>query len=256
LTGFRGWVRGLIADRRRAIVRGPDGQPVPPPELISLVAGYDKAEAFLEDSRRSVQSLIEIMARSSLDLDKFDCLLDFGCGCGRLIRGLATLKHCRVHGTDYNRRLVKWCRRNLGFAHFKVNRLEPPLGYPDDQFDFVYCLSVFTHLPEALQSAWISELRRVLKPGGYLLVTTHGDRYLEHLNADEKVRYHAGEMVVREPDEAGTNRCATFHPLRYVQEKLLSAFEAVDFVPEGNRLVGHQDVYVVRKPGGRSTPAR
>jgi ubiquinone/menaquinone biosynthesis C-methylase UbiE len=64
------------------------------------------------------------------------------------------------------------------FAQFEVNGLAPPLAYEANHFDFIYALSVFTHLPESLQTAWMSELARVLKPGGYLLMTTHRECYL------------------------------------------------------------------------------
>ena len=95
---------------------------------------------------------------------------------------------------------------------FRRESTRPPLAYCAGQFDFIYSLSVFTHMPETMQYAWVNELRRVLKPGGYLLVTTHGERYLESLNAEQLVRFHAGEMVVQQPEKAGTNLCASFHP--------------------------------------------
>jgi SAM-dependent methyltransferase len=247
MTGLRGWL-GNVIGRRPAVIRGEDGFDAPTPELVGLIAGYNSPAGFLEDSRDSVGSLFKILDRNHLDLDRFGALLDFGCGCGRIVRGLHGLKHCQVHGTDYNPKLIDWCRKNLPFGQFGVNRLEPPLNYRDGQFDFVYSLSVFTHMTEQLQHAWAAELRRVLAPGGYLLITTHGERYLEHLNSEQRARYEAGEPIVNLPGEAGTNRCATFNPPQYVREKLLGGFEPVDFIPGGYHVVGHQDVHIVRKP--------
>jgi len=71
-----------------------------------------------------------------------------------------------VHGSDYNPRLVRWCRESLPFADFRVNGLQPPLPYADGELEFVYAISIFTHLTEALQDAWLQELARVLAPGG------------------------------------------------------------------------------------------
>ncbi len=43
---------------------------------------------------------------------------------------------------------------------------------PDGAFDAVFCISVIEHLPEACIPVAMSELRRVLRPGGRLLLTT------------------------------------------------------------------------------------
>jgi SAM-dependent methyltransferase len=246
-TALRGWARGVFR-RPPAIIKGDDGFDAPTAELVSLIAGYNSPESYLEDSRNSARALFEILNQYHLDLDCFDALLDFGCGCGRIIRQLHGLKHCQVHGTDYNPKLIDWCRKNLPFGRFGVNRLEPPLSYSDGQFDFIYTLSVFTHMTEALQHAWVKELRRILKPGGYLFLTAHGERYVEHLSPEQKAGYDAGDVIVNLPTEAGTNRCATFNSPRNVRERLLTGFEEVAFVPGGNHVVGHQDVYIVRKP--------
>ena len=247
MTGLRGWL-GSIVRRRPAAIRGEDGFDAPTPDLVGLIAGYNSPAGFLEDSRDSVRSLFKILDRNHIELDRLGALLDFGCGCGRIVRGLHGLKNCQVHGTDYNPKLIKWCRKNLPFGRFAINRLEPPLNYRDGQFDFIYCLSVFTHMTEELQHAWVAELRRILAPGGYLLLTTHGERYLEHLNAEQRAHYDAGDSIVNLPDEAGTNRCATFNSPQCVREKLLVGFELVDFIPGGFHLVGHQDVHIARKP--------
>jgi len=70
----------------------------------------------------------------------------------------------RFHGTDYNPQLINWCKPNLCFAQFEVNGLSPPLVYEEEQFDLIYALPVFTHLPEDLQLAWMSELSGFLGP--------------------------------------------------------------------------------------------
>src|SRR5207244_2931679 len=135
---------------------------------------------------------------------EIDSVLDFGCGCGRVTRYWNDFGG-EVSGSDVSAKAVAWCRANLTFARFEVNRLAPPLAFPDEQFDLVYALSVFTHLTEELQLAWRDELRRVLRPGGRLFVTTHGRSYAPRLDAGERERFEQGELVVRWSDVPGTN---------------------------------------------------
>jgi hypothetical protein len=43
--------------------------------------------------------------------------------------------------------------------------------------DCIYAISVFTHLSAELQDLWMKELRRIVRPGGHLLITTHGESF-------------------------------------------------------------------------------
>jgi Methyltransferase domain len=56
-----------------------------------------------------------------------------------------------------------------------VNQADPPLPYPDRAFDLVYNHSVFTHIDERRQDMWLSELQRVTRPGGLVLLSVHGE---------------------------------------------------------------------------------
>ena len=178
------------------------------------------------------------------DIEK---ILDFGCGCGRVVRHWNGVEGVRVFGTDSNQRSINWCRKNLPLATFGVNDLSPPLAYARDEFGLVYAFSVFTHLPEHLQFTWMSELRRVMTAGGYLLITTHGRAYLDQLSPAEREEFRMNRLVVRHPEAAGTNRCGAFHPEEYVREKLAGGFEVLEFIPEGAKGNPRQDVYLLRK---------
>jgi SAM-dependent methyltransferase len=224
----------------------PDGQPIPPFRLRILVAASPDIGWFLESGRRGAESIHASLERNDLELARVAPILDFGCGCGRVTRHWAR-KGVEVHGSDLKPKLVAWCRARFAFATFASNALAPPLDYADGLFGFVYALSVFTHLPDNLQEPWMQELRRVLRPGGHLLLTTHGAHYLDELTEDERRRFGAGQLVVRRDDRPGSNVCGVYHPEAHVRERLAKGFSVVEFVPKGALGNPWQDQWLLRR---------
>ena len=232
---------------------GEDGLPLPPPEMVGLVAGWAKPDEFHRFGRYAATWIAEMLARNGAPPRGLSVLLDFGCGCGRVIRHWPALTDAELHGCDYNPYLVGWCADNLAFGDFRVNGSEPPLPYEDDFFDCVYALSIFTHLEADLQVPWIEELTRVVKPGGLLLPTFHGRSRVEYMRTQEGQHeliapgFEAGELVVISAERSGSNACAAYHPERYVREVLARGLEIVDYSP-GGALDIQQDAVLMRKP--------
>jgi SAM-dependent methyltransferase len=224
-----------------------DGLPVPPPHLIVRVAGKPDLAWFLESGKLAASSIREALARAGAPMEGMSSILDFGCGCGRVVRYWAGLD-AKVSGSDLSGGAVDWCREHLPFASFETNGLSPPLAFEAESFDLAYALSVFTHLPEAIQHDWMEELRRVVRPRGFVLLTTHGERYVERLDDDERKRFRAGELVVRWAEVPGTNLCTTFHPASWVRERLLPhGFEEIEFVAEGASGNPYQDLFLLQR---------
>src|SRR5262245_41465310 len=126
-----------LRGRRAPPVDPGDGLPVPPPQLVVRVAGTADAEWFLERGRRGASSVRDTLARQGVELERIAGLLDFGCGCGRVIRNWIGLEGVERVGTDLNPAAVDWCRRHLPFARFDENGLAPPLPFEDDTFELV-----------------------------------------------------------------------------------------------------------------------
>jgi SAM-dependent methyltransferase len=224
-----------------------DGLPLPPADLQVLVAGVADSAWFLEGGQLAEDSIRAVLDRAGAPLSSQRSILDFGCGCGRVLRRWRGL-NARVHGVDYNQSLVRWCQKNLPFAEVSVNGLKPPLPYDDASFDFIYSFSVFTHLPIDTQFAWRDELRRVMRPGGHLLLSIHGDAYLDQLTVEERSIYDSGSCVVRWPKAAGANLCSTFHSPAFVRERLAEGWELIEHIPRGALCCRDQDLVLLRKP--------
>jgi SAM-dependent methyltransferase len=255
LLGRFGLLRPAYSGYERLRAIGRDGAgadeplPVPPAKLRIRVAGTADLDWFLESGRLAEGALRQSVARAGTRLEDLAAILDFGCGCGRVTRRLAGLPG-EVRGSDFDGVAVAWCREKLRFATFTQNGLEPPLPFPDGDVDLVYAFSVLTHLPVPVQHAWVEELTRILRPGGLLLVSTHGERYLERLNVAEQQAFGRGEVVVRFEEVAGKNLCTTFHPPAYVRERLGADLELVEELPQGATGNPHQDLFLFRKPAG------
>lgn len=101
----------------------PGGLPLPPPQLIYLTTGNYNVEGYYYNGVHGAESIRSILVRNGLNISAFEAILDFGCGCGRVIRNWNALNGHKFYGVDYNPRLINWCQKSLNFAEFKLNKL-------------------------------------------------------------------------------------------------------------------------------------
>jgi SAM-dependent methyltransferase len=248
INKVRSWsIRATQGRRSRPIEATHNGLPLPPPHLRHAVANTEDVAWFLHAGAEGAACLCEVLEKNGIRFDDLGAVLDFGCGVGRVLRHLAVRTGPELYGTDANPELIGWCAANLPVARFHVNDRNGPLAFESARFDLVYALSVFTHLAEPSQRSWMDELRRVLKPGGHLLLTTHGEHYLSQLAESDQRRFRSGRLVVKGLRREGSNDCAAFHPEAYVRQTLARGFEVVDDLPRGARGNPWQDVYLLRK---------
>jgi SAM-dependent methyltransferase len=230
-------------ERRARVV---DGIPLPPPISRFSSAGTADETWFLDSGRAAAEVLRETLAGLPPRGGPLR-ILEFGCGCGRVLRHLSQWDDVTLFGVDWNARAVRWCRKNLPRARVFRGRLGPPLPATLADLDLVYAFSVFTHLPEELQTAWLRELSSRLKHGGLLLLSTMGDAFVDRLTEDERQLYSRGALVLRQPSVAGTNVCAAYHPEGALERLLPEDLEVVRKVPEGARGNPPQDLWILRK---------
>ncbi len=171
-------------------------------------------------------------------------ILDWGCGPARVIRHLpGLLSGVECYGTDYNKKTISWCSATFNRINFHSNDLMPGMIYEPDFFDLVYGISIFTHLSEKAHDAWLNELFRVLKTGGILLLTLHGQSFLNKLTKPEEVLFNSGRLVVRGRVKEGHRTYTAFHPPQWVEQWLTGA-TVLEHIPG---TFGRQDVWIVKK---------
>lgn len=178
-------------------------------------------------------------------------ILDWGCGPGRIIRHLPNVTGvgCEFYGTDYNAKSIAWCSENLPGIHFNHNSLEAKLPYVNNFFDAIYGISIFTHLSERMHFAWFSELFRVLKPGGIMLLTTQGKNFKVKLTGPELTQFSQGALVVRGNTKEGHRTYSAFHPIKFMKKLFAKAdvLEHIERMPEPDGWLP-QDVWIIQKP--------
>jgi SAM-dependent methyltransferase len=148
---------------------------LPDPDRRFRVIGNREPRGFLDTGATDFHRLSSVACCvAGKALWKHDSVLDWGVGCGRLARHFPGDHADTLTGCDIDHDNVAWCSDHLP-GRFVPSSLAPPLPFAPASFDLVYGVSVFTHLKEHLQDRWLEELRRVVRPGGLVLTTVHGE---------------------------------------------------------------------------------
>jgi ubiquinone/menaquinone biosynthesis C-methylase UbiE len=156
------------------------GLPVPPKELWEYYG--QSAEQYLEMGRYDVAGMLGRLARHAFELRPGGRVLDFGCSAGRMLRHFENRAgECECWGVDVSAANILWCQDHLSPPFkFITTTTFPHLPFEDNYFDLIYCGSVFTHIT-GLPEMWLMELRRIVKPGGFVYATIHDKHTMEVL---------------------------------------------------------------------------
>lgn len=182
--------------------------------------------------------------------------LDFGCGYGRVVRFLTEqVSPSAVWVTDVLPGAAEFCARELG-----VTAVSAPFdGGHRNEFEVIYAISVFSHLPLRAGADLLQQMRGALVPGGAVVFTTHGP------SVSGSPGHYGSEFADRAADITATlerdGACylpyrhskdgsygVTWHTEPYlrsaVEDATGGALKVVSVTPRG--LGGHQDVYVLK----------
>jgi len=141
---------------------------------------------------------------SHISINKDDTILDIGCGGGRTVNTLAKIAaEGKVYGIDYsevsvavstsiNKKLIDAGRVRI--LHASVDSLP----FPDDMFNLVIAVESCHFWPDLINN--LKEVRRVLKPGGSVIIVNgiYRDERFEKRNSKVAIM---GDFTYHLPDE-------------------------------------------------------
>lgn len=228
---------------------------IAPDALRLRVTGSADLTSFEEAGRLICDDVLDAMAMYQIDLSKDSRVLDFGCGCGRVLRHFAPqCSTTQIDGADIDAEAIAWCQANFpAFVAFHQNTEWPPLPFEDARFDLIYSISVFTHLPEAMQLAWLAELSRIAKPDAWILLSVHASALMpaDDPGAAEQMEtlgfaYLRGETTDGLPDFYRT----AYHANSYIHREWGKLLKIEAVLRKG--VNNHQDLVVARAIGPAS----
>jgi SAM-dependent methyltransferase len=134
------------------------------------------------------------MARAEIRQSSW--VLDVGVGSGSNLRMLAEMKFPHVIGLDPNPDVVQICQ-DKGFASVQQGTI-CSMPFSSESFDFVLATDIIEHVQDDVVA--LQEICRVLRPGGYVLITVPAFQSLWGLQDDVALhyrRYRLGTLLER-----------------------------------------------------------
>jgi ubiquinone/menaquinone biosynthesis C-methylase UbiE len=238
----------------------------PPRRLVEGIGGGD----FNRIGSEFFRHFLEIGA-----LRPDACILDVGCGCGRMAIPLTKYLSDRggYWGFDIVEDNIAWCQKNIGVQHKNFhflladvyNKTYHPKGrfkaaeyrfpYLDDFFDFVSLTSVFTHMLAADMQNYLGQISRVMKPGGrclisYFLLNAESKKLLDEGMGTVKFPYVEQDCMINHRkypegavafEESFIRQCYAAHGLEILEPVRYGSWCGRD------RMLSYQDVVVAIK---------
>lgn len=104
-------------------------------------------------------------------------VLDLGCGVG-YFSDLCLGQGARVKSMDFSMEALKFCLSEYGDKLTLINADASALPFKDLSFDLVLMNDIIEHLTPEIGRKMLEETKRVLRPGGSLILDTDNERYL------------------------------------------------------------------------------
>lgn len=212
-------------------------------------------DAYLNSGRTSSEKIRDLIAElqgaTVVDGKIVDpmTILDFASGYGCVTRHFKNvIPQGRLVAIDIHDKAMYFNTAHLG-VQAVVSDVNPARVNPFFQFDFVFALSFFSHMPKERIGPWLGKLVQFVKTGGLLMFTTHGTTthrdHLAHMKVDHdgyafEKTFEQADLSLDDYGNAVTYPLLILRELNRLRDIELVMFRAAAWST-------HQDLYVVRK---------
>ena len=221
-------------------------------DIFGFFAGHPSSRNplrdYLSDGWRTLSELMLLLEAVDQPLLKIPRVLEFASGHGRFTRHIAkALGAQRVVVSDVVPSAVEFSRSTFGVAGFLSASVPEQVRWPG-QYDLVFVLSLFSHLPRSTWGRWLQALYGAVAPGGLLVFSTHGAKAaaFDSVTLDGEGFFFApsSESHAIDGQEYGT----TFTTEAFVLQRIAETCGAQSLVHSAPvHFWNHQDAYVLRK---------
>lgn len=210
---------------------------------------------YFVDGRESARKLSGLLDDFGIQQRAHDfSMLEFASGYGCVSRHLTSqFERQAVVACDIHEEGVRFLRSRIGIkailscsnpADFKIDR----------SFDVVFALSFFSHMPRQTWAQWVAALYEIVRPGGVLLFTTHGQKSARFFGDPEIA--DDGFWFMADSEQKDLDRSEygqTIVTEEFVRREILAVTgREPDLFREGIWW-GHQDLYAVKRGSDAGT---
>lgn len=159
----------------------------PRDDIFRFFANHEIAKnpirEYLSDGWRTLSELMVILETLDKPLLKTESVLEFAAGFGRFTRHLARVLPDRVTCADVLPGSIDFLRDQFGVKTMLSTHNPASMVFPA-QFDLVFVLSMFTHLPASRWQPWLRSLAAAVKPGGLLVFSVCNEAAARDIGLD------------------------------------------------------------------------
>jgi hypothetical protein len=133
----------------------------------------ERVQYYFEDGANSARQFTELLRKYCGQIRRRPQVLEFASGYGCVTRHLVLDSGIDLESCDIHPAAIDFLQTRIGVRTLQSSPFPETVSFPH-QFDFVFALSFFSHMPITTWTRWLVRLTQSVRPGGAVAFTTRG----------------------------------------------------------------------------------